>query len=68
MYPSFNADSRIEMFCRGQFDSWTCVGYEAGSDIIDDSGDAHSVAALYELARLPAWVIDFLLGRATEDG
>jgi N6-adenosine-specific RNA methylase IME4 len=50
MYPSFNADSRIEMFCRGQFDSWTCVGYEAGSDIIDDSGDAHSVAALYELA------------------
>jgi hypothetical protein len=48
MYPSFNADSRIELFCRGRFDSWTCVGYEA-SDTIDD-GDAHSVAALYELA------------------
>ncbi|MFY9954149.1 hypothetical protein [Bradyrhizobium sp.] len=48
MYPSFNADSRIELFCRGRFDSWTCVGYEA-SDTIDD-GDAHSVAAPYELA------------------
>jgi N6-adenosine-specific RNA methylase IME4 len=48
MYPSFNADSRIELFCRGRFDSWTCVGYEAGSDTIDD-GDTHSVAAL-ELA------------------
>jgi hypothetical protein len=45
MYPSYNADSRIEMFCRGQFDNWTCVGYEAYADAIDDNnGDAELAA------------------------
>jgi hypothetical protein len=54
MYPSFNADSRIELFCRGQYHGWTCVGYEAGADTIDDNdGDANSVEALYELAEIP---------------
>jgi N6-adenosine-specific RNA methylase IME4 len=44
MYPSFNADTRIEMFCRGRFDGWTCEGHEARSDIIDDNGDAELAA------------------------
>jgi hypothetical protein len=44
MYPSYNADSRIELFCRGRFDGWTCEGYEAYADAIDDNGDD----ALYE--------------------
>jgi N6-adenosine-specific RNA methylase IME4 len=30
MYPAYDRDSRIELFCRGQFDGWTCVGNEAG--------------------------------------
>jgi N6-adenosine-specific RNA methylase IME4 len=31
MYPAFGKDNRIEMFCRGQFEGWTCVGNEAGA-------------------------------------
>jgi N6-adenosine-specific RNA methylase IME4 len=48
MYPSYDADSRIEMFCRGVFDGWTCVGLEAHADYIDDDDNEDAIDELAE--------------------